>query len=212
MRRADLNVLRQRRLTSGAANVIMHGGADAWNSLALDLMRDSKPISDVPSPKMPAPLRWGLEQEPYAIARFWEAHPQWTIEEKAWLYFYDEASPLYPHVGSTPDVACFHADQLVTGVEVKCPWSQERFAQKLRDRLPPGDKAQVQWHMWMSGVASWYYVLFDPRDDAYHEFVWPRDDAYIDVMATRAQRFLDSFLEGKPFVASKATASEILKL
>lgn len=167
----------------------------AWAQLARNLEAERN-WSREPHENMPAPLRWGLQHEPEARWLFAEAHPEIECRQKQFLMMPD--SPMSPYIGTSPDLACYTAGALVTGAEIKCPYNADTFMKKAREGRPRDDKAQVQWHLWISGAPFWLYVLFDPRKPLYMETRWDRDEDYIEEMQAKARRFIEGFVIGEP--------------
>ncbi|XP_065067596.1 uncharacterized protein LOC135693138 [Rhopilema esculentum] len=68
---------------------------------------------------MPAPLRWGINNENTAIAKYSEHNPELEVKKCGFII-----SPKWPWLGGTPDGIIFDNDCPVGGLEVKCPFSK----------------------------------------------------------------------------------------
>lgn len=117
-------------------------------------------------------LAWGEEVEVYGKEAF-ELETGLVLEPGG---FYTH--PDYPFIGASPDAII----PGMGGYEAKSPYSEAIHVRTLLDGMPSDHKDQVQGGMLVTGLPTWFFVSFDPRqhpDDQLHIQVIQRDDDYI---------------------------------
>jgi len=105
--------------------------------------------------------RWGNDHEDdgrqvferyikQEMAKRGEPHEQFQITETGLI-----VSPEHPWIGVSPDGLCWVGDELVFGLEIKCP-------QKMYDQIPPQYYDQIQLTMAVLHIPTWYFVVWTP--------------------------------------------------
>ena len=119
-------------------------------------------------------VRWGSENEPYAIEAY--------IEETGFCV--EEVSSIphekYPFICGSPDGVVVDENG---GIEVKCPESIQNHIKYARsvDYIEKKHKHQIQQNMWINEADWWDFVSYDPRNRAMPIFIhrFKRDEEYI---------------------------------
>jgi hypothetical protein len=128
-------------------------------------------------------MRWGIENEPFALAAY-IAQTGVYVDEEGFI----------PHhtllAGASPDGLI----GLDGGIEIKCPTKAVHIETLRAQRMPAEHIPQVQGCMWISGREWWDFVSYHPEfPHGLQLFVTRvlRDDAYISTLEKSVEAFLN---------------------
>lgn len=128
-------------------------------------------------------MRWGIENEPFALAAY-IAHTGVYVDEEGFIS--------HPTLlaGASPDGLI----GLDGGIEIKCPTKAVHIETLRAKRMPAEHMPQVQGCMWISGRQWWDFVSYHPEfPQGLQMFVTrvPRDVAYIRTLERSVEAFLN---------------------
>ena len=107
---------RSKRITASIFGKVLNKRSNNYPSSLIKAVLDkNKYCLD----SMPAPLRWGINSENTAIAKYSELNPELEVKKFGFII-----SPKWPWSSGTPDGFIFDNDCPVGGLEVKCPFSK----------------------------------------------------------------------------------------
>ena len=157
-------------------------------------------------------LDWGNKHERQAAAEWWLRHPEYEMEDEGWCYWHDPRNKvMYELCGTSPDRTLYRRLERVSGVEVKCPYSEAIHDEYCQLGVVPAEyRAQVAWHMICTDTPYWWFVSFDPRRDDERrllELKVERDWAYEGELMDKVTRFIAGYLAGEEFKPKAITAA-----
>lgn len=129
-------------------------------------------------------MRWGVEQEPHAIAAYcWVFDVE--VEPSGYV-----PHPTIPNAGATPDGRVVGHNRTI---EVKCPNSATHIQTLLTKEIDGKYQKQMLWQMACTGAEAVDFCTFDPRmpeELQLWSFRFMRDDKAIADMEKEARQFL----------------------
>lgn len=152
-------------LTSSRARIIMHGSQRAWDSLRRELWSgEAADFDDKPAAGARA---YGHEHEAEGAAKFWERHPEYSIEEGG-FHTYQGDGPLRGWLGSSPDRALVASGSVIRtrsrvlagsrvlhGLEVKSPTCEKTLGHHALEKHID----QCQHGLLVTGWPVWWLVV-----------------------------------------------------
>lgn len=140
---------------------------------------------------MPAPLAWGHDNEPRALAAY-ELKKDIDVEAIGFMIH-----PVYDWLCGSPD--SFAGKRGIA--EVKAPWDMANHLMTLASGMPAAHIPQIQTYLEISGREWCDFISFDPRQphprDLYIQRI-QRDDKYIEWMMNKATKFMDWVTSDQP--------------
>lgn len=213
MNREEHGKAREGRLTGSLVQRLMVGSWKVWNSVAKE-MRNPRPFFHADdTPNMPAPLKWGQQNESEAAANFWERHPEFEIADPKFVPYTGDRPLFREYVGVSPDRVLLRDGAIVSGLEIKCPWDGEVHVATVKAGVVPAScRWQVYHEMLVTGVSEWWFLSYDPRaadpDWRYFELRVTADaDAMAQLERTLAE-FLEGYTSGQEFAPRAKTAAD----
>lgn len=170
-------------LTASIFHTLITGSVKAKNSLIDKLEREL--IGIHPNPDSEA-MRWGREHEATARGHYraFVAH----VEECG--FFTHSQVPL---VGCSPDgIRRSPSGSVLSGVEIKCPYTQNVHRSHLSGAISPQYYWQCQFSIWVTGAGYWDFMSFDPREtgaDRAYTCRYVRDDLIMFRIAEAVEEF-----------------------
>ena len=95
-------------------------------------------------------------------------------------------------VGCSPDGLIYQGEELVAGVEIKCPLAKNHLTYLVDGEIPKAYMPQVHFSMAITGL-PWYFISYCPGMTPHIALVRP--DAYTAKMADAVDRFLIYYAE-----------------
>ena len=125
-------------------------------------------------------VRWGNENEPYAIEAYMEC-TGYCVEEVGSI-----PHEKYPFICGSPDGVIVEDGEAVGGIEVKCPESIQNHIKYSRSiaYIKKKHYHQIQQNMWVNKVGWWDFISYDPRNGQMPIYIkrFHRDEEYIKEM------------------------------
>jgi hypothetical protein len=183
----------------------MTGNPRVWNRMLRDL-RNPPPFYNV-TPNTPQPLAWGKQHEERALALWWDRHPLLDLDNPVCVPYHDETNGLwFRHTVVSPDRVIYDpsAKKAIAGLELKCPWTPGVVRKWIESgaRCPDEHVDQCVFGMIVTGLPSWRFVAFDPREEEDFQFfdvpvLVP--ESYMNKMRDFGTRFLEMLESGNEF-------------
>jgi len=208
---------REGRITGSRIGVIAKGGYKAWNTLSREL-HEAKPIPYDRAVNTPIPsLAHGAKYEPQCVGQFWERHSEYVTLPSEMLRWHDAKALVFHHyTGVSPDAILGQNGRMVSALEVKCPYVEEKFVGWLeRGELPEEHKPQVMWSMIVPDLENCWFASWDPRQPEgknYFDVLVERDRTYEAELMDKVNRFLEVHLAGGEFKPVRKSAKELRNL
>lgn len=114
-------------------------------------------------------------------------------------------------VGCSPDALIYDGDEIVAGLELKCPLAKNHAAYLLAGVLPPEYKPQVHGSMAVTGLDEWWFMSYCPglapfklkvERDEFTEKVSDALDRFLIFYAAERKRIIP-IIEAKPTKAKR---------
>ena len=125
-------------------------------------------------------VRWGKENEPYAIEAYIE-ETGFCVEEVGSI-----PHEKYPFICGSPDGVIIEHDVAIGGIEIKCPESIQNHIKYARsfDYIKTKHYHQIQQNMCINKTDWCDFISYDPRHEALPIFIerFHRDEKYIQEM------------------------------
>lgn len=128
-------------------------------------------------------IEWGIQQEPFARARF-EMEENTFVEQCGYILH-----PTIEKSGASPD-GMVNDNALL---EIKCPSTKTHFDYLLKGVPPSEYIPQMAWQMACTGRELCHFVSYDPRSPQgldYFHVIYERDDNYIEELEKEVKQFL----------------------
>ena len=186
--------IREGKLSASIIGKVIAGTTSAWQRVIDSIEGRSEPITQNYA------MSRGIELEPVALANYELLNPLANIVQVGFV-----VHEQYDWIGASPDGMIAPNG----GIEIKCPFNQEKHFATIATGMPDYHTAQVQANIWVCEAEWWDFVSFDPRlDDPKERFYCERiyrDDKYIAYMEKRCLSFRDFWLGSQEVLVAKAT-------
>jgi len=208
-------------ITSSRINTIVYGGYAALNTLANEL-RKERAGNVTPRPLgvtsgVPA-LDWGVNNEDFAAAEFWNRHPEYVMTDPKWVNWHNKTETVfYQNCGASPDRALESIGKRPTPLEIKCPYDPD-IHKKYRNSMtvPREYLPQVYWQIMVMNAPGSWFISFDPRENAqkyrYFEVYVIRDNTYESMILSKVTKFLETYLAGESFEPQSQNAASLKEM
>lgn len=196
-------------LTSSKASIIMRGSRKAWEALRVSLWSETAESFDQ---KVTTGARgWGHEHEPEGVAKFWERHPEYEVEDGGFHPYDRPGHPLHGWLGSSPDRKLIPLERhkvkgrvaLIHGLEVKSPTSPETY----ETHRVAFHNDQCQHGMLCTGWPGWWLVVH--HGALYKEHFIEPDPVWQETYLRRATAFWNFVYEDKPVKRRRLSAADL---
>lgn len=109
-------------------------------------------------------------------------------------------------VGGSPDGLILHNDEIIGGVEIKCPFNPEVHLTHIQYGLPYRYFWQVQGYIWLTGAQWWDFVSYDSRHTSQPLFYsrLTRDALAMKSLGKAIEDFIDVFKTDSWFADTSA--------
>lgn len=145
-------------VTPSRFRTVVNGRPAGVNSYLKELRAGAPKNPNLSTPA----LSWGKYHEPEARAQYQLIHLAGNMERVRAAGFFVRCD--LPRVGGSPDALVVDwCDELLGGVEFKCPYNPLVHEKTLRYGMPDDHKFQVQGYMWLLNLEWWDFVSYDPR-------------------------------------------------
>lgn len=119
-------------------------------------------------------MKRGNELEPVAKA-YYELTYGYDVVETG-LLLHDEID-----AGASPDGVIFEGDEIIGGLEIKCPLGSTHIENLRKQKVPSQYMPQIQGCLWVTGAKWWDFMSFHPDIEPMVIRVYP-DEEYISAL------------------------------
>ncbi len=179
--------LRSKNITASDFDKLMYGRPKTLQALA-DSIREGREFSELNYIK---PLAHGKHFEKQA-RREYELITRRVITECGIFQHKDYRASASPD-GIWRINLRHDGWNVVSGIEIKCPYDPSVHLGTLENGTPLKHKAQIQGNMWLTGAETWDFVSFDPRIDDPNMRIFiqthERDESFISALEKRVAWF-----------------------
>lgn len=155
------------KVGASVAHIIDTGRTKGWMGLAKRLWADT---GEEFAAETGGARQYGHEHEDEGAAKFWERHPELTLEKVGWMPYDGLVPEFIGTVGCSPDRLIHDAaGKLVGGLEIKSPTREDT----VDAHSAAVHRAQCGHSMMVLNMDSWYLVVH--HGDVYRETLIKRD-------------------------------------